>query len=173
MRLFIAIDPPEKIRQQLSELQFPAKNIRWNKTEQLHLTLAFLDEQPQDNLDNICEALSDINLYPFELITQDIGCFRHGAIWLGFQACEPLKQLQHKITHGMQSCGIHMESRRFHPHITLGRCKNPAPVVEQLHHRLDYQTFYFSVDHFVLKSSRLHSNGAKHLIEAEFWIENT
>ena len=39
MRLFIALDPPTEICEEISDLQFPSSQIRWNNTDQFHLTL--------------------------------------------------------------------------------------------------------------------------------------
>lgn len=172
MRLFIAIELPPELRQQLALLQFPAKEMRWSPEDQLHLTVAFLDEQPPAMMEPLCQALSDIEFSPFELITQDMGCFKSGAIWLGLEANTPLKNLQQKICRAVTQTGIQLENRRYYPHLTLGRCKNnPAPVVERLQHQLKQQKFSFNVDSFVLKSSRLHPQGAVHQVEAEFIVD--
>lgn len=172
MRLFIAIELPPELRQQLAQLQFPAKEIRWSPEDQLHLTLAFLDEQPPSIVAPLCQALSTIEFSPFDLTTQEMGCFKGGALWLGLEANSTLKNLRHKICRAVTQTGIQLENRRYHPHLTLGRCKsNPAPIVEQLQHRLNQQKFSFNVDRFVLKSSRLNPQGAVHQVEAEFIIE--
>ncbi len=169
MRLFIAIDLPTDIRHALTDLQFPSRSIRWNRSEQIHLTLSFLGDQPDHQLEPLCEALSEIELTPFTLHTKEIGCFRQGALWLGLETSEPLSQLQARINRRVQQCGIALESRRFHPHLTLGRCrKNPAPAVEILQSRLEYRKYSFEVDRFLLKSSVLRQDGAVHQTEAEF-----
>lgn len=172
MRLFIAIELPEQLRHQLALLQYPAKEIRWSREEQLHLTLAFLDKQPSSLMEPLCQALSTIEFSPFELTTQDMGCFKGGALWLGLEASSPLKNLQQKICRAVTQTGIPLESRRYHPHLTLGRSKNnPATAVEELQYQLNQQRFSFNVDRFVLKSSRLYQHGAEHQVEAEFIVD--
>lgn len=169
MRLFIAIDPPDEVSQELAELQFPSRSIRWTNSEQIHLTLAFLGDQPDDQFDPLCEALCEVEFEAFSVKTQDIGCFRHGAIWLGLQPNKALEQLQQRIFRVLQVTGFPLESRRFHAHLTLGRCRhNPASATEILHHRLNHRRFSFDVDRFLLVSSVLRQDGAVHQIEAEF-----
>lgn len=172
MRLFISIDPPADIQDQIAALQFYDKAIRWCPVEQIHLTLAFLGEHPENAIDDICEALSRVELEPFDVRTADAGCFHHGALWLGVEENATLMSLQKKVVNTLKRQGISFQSRRFHPHITVGRSKvNPAEAVEQLQARLNHQSFEFTVGHFVLKSSQLHSTGAVHTSEAEFYLD--
>lgn len=153
-------------------MQYPDQNIRWSPEHQLHLTLAFLGEQPNSVLEPLCEALCQIDTLPFNLTTDQAGCFHHGALWLGIQKNPELMSLQQKIMFCLQRNRIQVEKRRYHPHITLGRCRiNPAEAVEALQARLDQQQFCFQVDRFILKSSRLSPEGAQHTTEAEFILE--
>ena len=169
MRLFIALDPPKEIREEISDLQFASSQIRWNNTDQFHLTLAFLGDQPENRFDELCEQLAEIHFDPFELKTRDVGCFQHGALWLGFESNSTLLRLQKQLAHKLRSIAIKLEHRRFHPHLTLGRCRNnPGPAVEHLQHRLNHRRFEFGVDRFLLKSSVLRQDGAVHQVEAEF-----
>mgnify|MGYP001226450662 CR=1 FL=1 len=169
MRLFIALDPPANVRDAISDLQFPSDQIRWNNADQFHLTLAFLGEQADNQLDALCEQLAEIRFQPFELQTLDMGCFRHGALWLGFQSNPSLARLQKQLARSLHTIAIRLEHRRFHPHLTLGRSRsNPAPAVEHLQRQLNHQRFTFRVDRFLLKSSVLRQDGAVHQIEAEF-----
>ncbi|MGB0467795.1 MAG: RNA 2',3'-cyclic phosphodiesterase [Pontibacterium sp.] len=169
MRLFIAIDPPVEVRQAISDLQFASRDIRWLPADQLHLTLAFPGEQPANCFEPLCEALCEIEFSPFTIKTQDIGCFRQGILWLGITPNAALEQLQKRTMRVLQMAGIPVENRRYHPHLTLGRCKNnPARATEHLQQRLNHQRFDFYVDRFLLKSSLLRQDGAVHRIEAEF-----
>lgn len=170
MRLFIAIDPPPALQETLADLAFPHPHMRWSNAEQLHLTLAFLGDQSPDRFEPLCDALTQVTVHPFTLITAGAGCFAQGAIWLGLQHNTELIRLQKQICRAVSSSGIRFQQRRFHPHITLGRCRiNPALITEQLQHRLQHQQFQFEIDRFVLKSSTLRQDGAVHCVEAEFF----
>lgn len=172
MRLFISIDPPDEICDQLAELQFPARQVRWTASAQIHLTLAFLGDVPNQSLEDLCQQLAKVPLTPLQLTTTDIGCFRQGAVWIGLEANTALSSLQSRLSRTLQEFGLKLEQRRFHPHITLGRCKgSPADITSQLQHRLSQQRFSFQVDEIHLKSSVLSQQGAEHQIEATFFCD--
>ena len=59
-RLFVAIDPPEEIREQLLALCCGLPNARWVVPEQLHLTLCFIGEVSSNAFLDIREALAEI-----------------------------------------------------------------------------------------------------------------
>ena len=62
MRLFIAIDIPDTIRIRIQEqvdcLRPTMDNIRWSRTDGLHITLKFLGEVTPDKLRIIQSSLS-------------------------------------------------------------------------------------------------------------------
>jgi 2'-5' RNA ligase len=57
MRLFIAVDLPEEVREVLRDELGPLKRdqppARWVRPEGMHITLKFLGEQPQDLVENL------------------------------------------------------------------------------------------------------------------------
>lgn len=167
MRLFVALELPASVRPQLAQLQFPARLIRWTPPDQFHLTLAFLGEQPEHQLHAICNSLQQVQFKPFELCCDGAGFFPHGALWLSVMHSTELMQLQQRIARTLEHRAIRFEHRRFHPHITLGRCRSqPALAAAALQHRV--QPIQFEIDRFVLKSSVLRQDGAVHQEEAEF-----
>jgi 2'-5' RNA ligase len=139
VRSFIAIELPESIqvsiREFLDQLQSDLKSlpIRWVPVQNIHLTLKFLGDVPQDQIDSILDRLVQVarNFLPFDVYVQGFGCFpqprKPRVLWLGLvESRDQLNRLQRDIDTELQSLGFEPESRRFHPHLTLGRVKNLA-----------------------------------------------
>ena len=47
-RLFVAIDLPDSTRQLLAGLDPHIRGVRWTESDQMHLTLGFLGDTPED-----------------------------------------------------------------------------------------------------------------------------
>ena len=59
-RMFVAVVPPDDVVEHLDaflEVRRDAAAYRWASAEQLHVTLAFLAEVPDRNLDDLVERL--------------------------------------------------------------------------------------------------------------------
>lgn len=132
MRLFIAIDPPEEIREQLSRLCTGVEAARWVRREQLHLTLRFLGEQPQGALEDIKSALGCVTFAPLTLALCGVGIFPLGkpryakVLWAGIEPAQPLREIKARIDQALLPAGAPPdEERTFSPHITLARFKQP------------------------------------------------
>jgi 2'-5' RNA ligase len=138
-RSFIAIKLPESIQVSIGEfldqLQSDLKllPIRWVPVENIHLTLKFLGDVPQDQIDPILERLEQVARYfiPFDVYVQGFGCFpqprKPRVLWLGVEGSgDQLMRLQRDIDAEFRDLGFEPESRQFHPHLTLGRVKNSA-----------------------------------------------
>lgn len=170
MRLFLAVDIPESVQDQISSLTCPElEQVRWTHSHQLHITLVFIGDQPQHRLDEIIEAVSEVEFTPFTLSLKKIGHFRSGIIWLGVHENHQLQRLQKSLSHKIRSLGIKLEQRKFIPHLTLGRCKKLTPeVLETVGQKgLGFETG-FKVEAFQLKSSRLSPDGAVYQTEGTF-----
>ena len=130
MRLFIAInfgenelDAFEAARDRLRER---AGRANYSRRENLHLTLAFLGEQPQARLPDARAAMlaAAAGSQPFTLRFERSGRFRRegGDIWwLGAADCPALTALQSRLASELRARGFALEDRRFYPHLTLAR----------------------------------------------------
>lgn len=169
MRLFVAIDLPDELQDLVAALQAPVRHLKWVPPERLHMTLHFLGEQPDARLQDIFEALEQVEFEPMELCFEGVGQFRSGVIWLAVEPVpDALTALRRHIGRELQTAGVRLERRRFHPHITLGRCSphHLIPVLEQVADRFYGKSFCFNCDTFCLKSSVLRPSGALHRTEA-------
>ncbi|HBO83606.1 MAG: 2'-5' RNA ligase [Deltaproteobacteria bacterium GWC2_42_11] len=134
-RLFIAIELPDHIIRKLKELQDSLKKevkgkISWSKPENIHLTLIFLGDVSEEKVEGIkasikgaCEGINQ-----FILLPEGIGCFpdikNPRVIWVGIKTENNLlNDIFERLGAGLQDIGFEKESRKFHPHLTLGRIK--------------------------------------------------
>jgi 2'-5' RNA ligase len=125
-RLFVAIRPPEPIRDLLIDAMDDSADFRWQDDEQLHLTLRFVGEVERQLANDLADALTRVHAPPFELRIAGVGRFEQrnsGALWAGVEPKAPLAALAAKIERACQSVGLEPERRAFHPHITLARWK--------------------------------------------------
>ena len=133
IRAFIAIPLPTPLQKRIWRETAPLRNgidqgvIRWVAPENIHLTLKFLGNTPEENLDTLINILSEeIVKYPaFEISLRKIGAFpnisRPNVIWLGVENSSKLLSLQKTVeTVASQIRGV-PEEDRFSAHLTLGR----------------------------------------------------
>ena len=122
MRLFIAIQLDEEVKQALLSVQdaFRAQGVRGNYTpeENLHLTLAFIGEYPDPA--EILEIMEEIEFEPIRLEFGGIGSF-HNLWWAGIQENEALHVLVKRLRRALSDVGIPYDRKKFRPHITLIR----------------------------------------------------
>ena len=95
------------------------------------------------------------------------------ALWAGVEKSEALVHLQAKIEAACINAGLPPEGRKFHPHITLARCKNvpEAPAAEFVATYEGFDLPAINVDAFTLYSSRTGRSGAVYTPEAVYPLE--
>ena len=173
-RLFVALDPPGRTKDELAALCQGLPDCRWTAPEQLHLTLCFIGEADGSTFLDIRDALQEITAAPFSLKLEGLGLFpprrAPRVLWAGVQPNAALSQLQRKVVNCVRSCGVVLEKRKFAPHITLARLQDGAlPRLERYlgAHAL-FSAEPFVVSCFTLYSSVLGRGGPTHLAEAEY-----
>ena len=75
MRLFVAIDLPETVKERLAMICCGLPGARWVKPEQLHLTLRFIGEVNGDRFLDIRDNLMEVSSESFPLQLQGVGFF--------------------------------------------------------------------------------------------------
>jgi 2'-5' RNA ligase len=164
-RLFVAIRPPEAIRDVLIDAMDESADFRWQGEEQLHVTLRFIGVVERPLADDVADALAPIHAEPFELRVKGVGRFEQrsgGALWAGIEPKAPLAALAAKVERACVGAGLEPERRAFHPHITLARWKGrrSREVADFLERQRGLVSDAFAVDHFILFESRLSRHGA-------------
>lgn len=164
-RLFVAIRPPESIRDLLIDAMDDSPDFRWQDEEQLHLTLRFIGEVDRHVASDVAEGLARIRSRSFDARITGLGRFEQrsaGALWAGVEPREPLAALAAKVERVCQQSGLEPERRAFHPHITLARWKGrrTRELADFLDRRGGLASEPFEVDAFILFESRLSRHGA-------------
>jgi 2'-5' RNA ligase len=163
-RLFVAIRPPEPIRDLLIDAMEDSPELRWVGDEQLHLTLRFIGEVERPMADDIALALQRIRCEPFELQINSVGRFDRrngGALWAGVQPKAASAALAAKVERACTTAGAEPERRAFHPHITLARYgrQSARAAGDFVERNGGLASKPFSIDRFILFESRLSRHG--------------
>jgi len=171
MRLFTGIELPDPIRERLERLLMhlrPAAHLKWSPVYNLHLTLKFIGEWPEQKLPQLEEALRSIPLRkPFLAELKGLGWFPNAhhprVFWVGLQAGDGLNGLVQDTEAALAPLGIAKEDRDFAAHLTLARIKDPVPLesLRKAIAQLESQEFgSFDADRFCLYRSQPGSAGS-------------
>jgi 2'-5' RNA ligase len=174
-RLFVAIRPPEKVRDLLIVAMDDSPDFRWLVEEQLLLTLRFVGEVDRPLAEDLAAALAAIHAPAFELRISGVGRFKQrssGALWAGVEPRAPLAALAAKIERACLSAGLDPERRAFHPHVTLARWKGrrTREVADFLDRRRGLVSAPFDVESFTLFESHLSRHGAHYEAVADYQL---
>lgn len=176
IRLFVALDLPEELCDELSSMCGGIPGARWVPEENYHLTLRFIGEVPGWQAQEIDEALAGIRAPAFDLTLRGVGTFqkagRVAALWVGVEKTEPLMFLQAKVETALQRIGLEPERRRFSPHVTLARTERAeqGKVIAFMQAHNLFRAAPVPVDGFALYSSRLGKEQAAYAREVEYGL---
>lgn len=173
MRTFIAIDLPKAVKTEICSLgnNIPpdSARIKWVRKENIHLTLVFLGEISEQQLEAVklaCQVVSRKHK-TFQMSIQKSGVFpntkKPRIVWVG------ISQGEVKIVHSLVSDIIKelnfslLDKRKdFNPHITLGRVKSiyNGVALKKSIESLIIETDRFLVREIILFKSVLCPGGA-------------
>jgi len=170
-RLFIALPLPDETLAAVVTCQQHCRErlpkLRWCRPQQLHLTLRFLGDQPEDSLEKLTEIVLSVGRShpPLDLLLDRLGAFpdpaRARVVWLGVAASGPLQALYAALSRELQQqAGIPREGRRFQPHLTLGRSRGGSDLGGRLFS--GELPLAFRATQLVLFRSELRPGGAIH-----------
>ncbi|SDS93147.1 2'-5' RNA ligase [Halopseudomonas xinjiangensis] len=129
-RLFVGIELPESLKASAlgACADYPA--LRWQQASQLHLTLRFQGDLPQQRLAELENALEAVDVPRFEMAIKGVGCFGSvrspSILWAGVWPTEPLQLLRACIDTHLLPLGLVADNADFRPHVTLARLRPPA-----------------------------------------------
>lgn len=144
MRLFVAIDIPQAVREAIGELitrlRVESRDAKWVRPEVIHVTLKFIGEADAKQLDPIRTALASVHaMEAVEMQFRGLGFFpdarRPHVLWCGIAASPSLAELAAGVERALEPLGIPRESREFVPHLTLARLRpdrGPRRQLEKL-----------------------------------------
>lgn len=144
MRLFVAIDPPPEAIAELEAAVAPLRadwpELRWTGQDRWHVTLAFLGEVAEGTLDELTSRLGRAagRHQAQRLRIGHGGAFpnqkRARVLISRIEGDQPalagLTALAQSVAAGARRAGAPPpdEDRRYRPHLTLARCRQPADV---------------------------------------------
>jgi len=174
LRAFIAFKLPVHVTSLLHSVQQELMNygfkVRWVRPENIHLTIKFLGDIHQTDLDRISEALieSATSYSSFSFSAKGIGIFpglnRPQVIWVGLSGeIERITRFQRQLDQSLSVIGFPKENRPFQGHLTLGRFKgktHTGKLVDALNVYADFKSDPITVDRVILFKSDLKPTGA-------------
>ena len=177
IRLFVGIALPLDIRERLTMVSAGLPGARWISPDNLHLTLRFIGEVDEHQVDDIDQSLAAIGGPAFRLRSSGIETFGRGhqmhTLWARIDPEPGLMALQGKIEQAMIRQGQPPEGRKFTPHITLARIRRAGEtkVAQWLETYGGLTVGEISVGSFVLYRSHLGTGGAHYEVLSEYSLE--
>lgn len=178
IRAFIAISIPPAVQNMVENIQDRFKQIRapirWVKPSNLHLTLKFLGNITEEQIEGAKKCLKEAGqgVNSFTLKTTETGCFPNlnypKVLWLGFSDPDgQLHKLVENIELQLQKIGFQPESRKFTPHLTIGRIKSSKgkkDFIRMLHKEKNVSCDDICVTCFKLIKSDLKPSGPEYSV---------
>jgi 2'-5' RNA ligase len=187
-RIFIAINLPQNIKQELvdliSDLQKinSSPSIKWVKPEGLHITLHFLGYLDVKQIETVKKIIIGVALtlrqtqdrlfksdrLRFTEINGFPNLSRPRVIFMAVEEInnETLQQVQKVAGQNLEKAGFQIDHRPWRPHITLARVKIPGIKLRVIDYQLSVTTF--QVKTIDLMESQLQRDGPKYRILKRF-----
>lgn len=165
MRVFYAIKFNEEIKDKIFKIENNLKDhsLSGNYTlkDNLHLTLRFIGEVENEELNLLIKALNYINSETFQIEANRIGEFVRGSssiLWLGINKSIELNNLYKNLELILQEYGWQKESREFTPHITIGRKIKGIKIKD-----ISFESIIIEVDNITLMESKRENGVLKYI----------
>ena len=184
MRTFVAVNLPESVRDQIGEhldsFHRVARGIGWVPPCNAHITMKFLGDVPQANLEDVSQAVQTAveGARRFDVELGGFGAFpnfrKPRVFWVGItKGLEPLRELAAAIDRELHLLGYEKEKRKFSAHATLGRIRKPGnyQALEQAANKAQYSSGAFTVPSVEIMKSVLTPQGAQYSIFESFALE--
>lgn len=172
MRLFIAIEVPEELKDYIKILQDKLKTgfVRATYPKEYHITLLFIGEVAESSLSEIRARLKEVKFNKLNLALTDIGTFPNinyiRVVWLGIKEEGKLSKLAEDISVALDK----KPDKRFHSHLTLARIKNivDTGAFKEVIVNIKTEFKVFEADSFKLIKSTLEKEGPVYEVLEEF-----
>ncbi|MGA8500492.1 MAG: RNA 2',3'-cyclic phosphodiesterase [Candidatus Sulfotelmatobacter sp.] len=129
MRLFVAVDIDDAIRERITRflegVRGFAEEARWVRPESLHVTLKFIGEKSEEEVEKIKRVLETVEAGWFEMSIRGYGFFPSvrapRVFWVGIEGGPKLTSLAATVDEKLAGLDIPKEEHAFTPHLTLAR----------------------------------------------------
>lgn len=171
MRVFIAIDLPDEIKESIANIENEVRgkdvDVKFVEPKNLHITLKFLGEVNEEKVKEIEETVSDCvkEIKMFTIKLQGIGYFGSEnyikTLWINIREgkdtlIEIIKMLDKGLDH------IRKDNYQPNPHLTIGRVRsgrNKEILLDETKRLKDVKVGEIQVKQIKLKKSELTPKG--------------
>ena len=182
MRAFIAVELPTSVQAELvalqRELRASGADVKWVEERNLHLTMRFLGEIPEDERQAVEQLLNRLARHTpvIQASLSDVGAFPASSsprvVWVGIgQGSDALRRVATELEEGLALLRVRKADREFVAHVTLGRVRSSrqrAPLVSRLRDLTWKPPPPFWADHLTLFQSSLTGSGPVYTALARF-----
>jgi 2'-5' RNA ligase len=181
IRLFTALEIPDEVAEKIAPLQHGLDGARWIERPDLHITLRFAGDIPNDVAEDFAAALDEIPVEPFEVELEGLGEFggkRPHTLYAGVKPSEALAVLHARHESAARRAGLKPETRNYTPHVTIARLSrvDTDAVYDFIRAHSPFAAPVFTVSHFTLFSARSSIGGgpyvAEHRYPTDIWGED-
>jgi 2'-5' RNA ligase len=180
-RLFAAIKvyPDENLLNLYADFRALLRNekIKWVDEKNIHVTLKFFGETPEEQIDKICTTLDEVAYrhQPLVLKLQNTGIFgskyNPRVIWFGMEKNPAIEALAGDVIQSLDKSGFPHDGQNFRAHLTVGRIKfiNDKRNFQQSIDRFkDVFIQDVEVNEFCLYESKLRPQGPEYTVVESF-----
>ncbi len=182
IRTFIALELPDEVKEKILSIRnefypFDGK-VKWEPKSKLHLTLKFLGDTDENNVDTIWDYVLRIikTNQPFQMTFNGFGIFRRDVqpkiFWAGFEKNKFIEKLADEINAECQKFGFPAEKRKFNPHLTLLRIRGNEKI-DLLYKIVNtkFEPIDFIANTIILYKSELKPSGSEYTVLKKFIIK--
>jgi RNA 2',3'-cyclic 3'-phosphodiesterase len=174
-RIFLAIDISDEALEicaaHVTDLRsgFPEVRVGWERPEKMHVTVKFLGDTTDKILKQMEIRMGEVlrDHAPFPLALSRTGVFPNQSkpriIWIGLTDTDRrLERLHESVDEVCGELGYEKDTKRFTPHITIGRVREPqhASSLARTHLATDIGSIEFNVSEVVIYESKLQPTGS-------------
>lgn len=186
-RIFIGINISDEARDlaaaYIRTLRGSFRDLRvgWEKPEKMHLTLNFLGETGPAELESVREivARTATGNGPLQLQIRETGVFpnvmRPRVLWLGVGGdLDEIRRIKSGLDSGLVEIGFESERRRFSPHLTIARLREPerSGSLAAQHLANDFESPEFTVASLTIYESRVDQHGSEYSVLDRFELKS-
>lgn len=174
-RLFTGVELPLDTAFELDLMKGGIVGARWIDRESYHITLRFIGDIEEGLAREIAYELDGVEVPSFKLRLREVNVFggnKPHTLYIGVEESMELRRLQSSHERICQTLGLPPESRKFTPHVTLARLRDPdlGSLHQYVTHHNLYRSRTFVVNRFVLFSSRPSRGGGPYAVEEAYQL---
>jgi len=191
MRLFVALQIPEQVRETVASVRqrfkTPESQMKWVSPEKFHVTLKFIGEVAQEKAEEISKTLREVRTPArVEAVFRGLGWYWNakgfGLLWATIDPSASLTMLANRIGRQLEPLGIAPHTHEYQAHLMLARCKPfelrwrsaiPQDIISITNEYKGHVFGSLSAETFDLIESQLDPGGSKYTTLDTFRFAST